>query len=314
LVPVIAAALPAAQAPSAPAATSTKPVFDVVSVEPTGDTVVAGRAAPNIKVALVDGGRTLAETTSDADGQFVMVPAPLSPGDHSLTLSTGADGPDERSKAVPISVPSPPPPPARAVAAAQGAPSPAATPVAFPLSPVGAARVAISSVDASAGGGMVAKGQAEPNATVRLYVSGAYVGDAKTKDDGRWSLTIAHGLTSGAYAVRADSIDPSNAKVIARAEAPFNFPAALSAPEKPTAAVAAASPASPADVLVEAVQTHHVERGNTLWGISQRFYGDGTRYAMIFSANANQIRDPNLIFPGQTFLVPKGEPRIEPKS
>jgi nucleoid-associated protein YgaU len=156
---------------------------------------------------------------------------------------------------------------------------------------------------------MVARGKAQPNATVRLYVSGAYVGDAKTKEDGRWSLTIAHGLTPGAYAVRADSIDPANAKVVARAEAPFNFPAALTATEKP--AIVAITAASPADLLVEAVQTHHVERGNTLWGISQRFYGDGSRYAMIFTANADQIRDPNLIFPGQTFLVPKGEPRGE---
>ena len=126
---------------------------------------------------------------------------------------------------------------------------------------------------------------------MRLYVSGAYVGDAKTTGDGRWSLTIAHGLTAGGYAVRADAIDPANAKVVARAEAPFNFPAALTAQQGPAAAPPPAS-SSTADLRVEAVQCHHVERGNTLWGISQRFYGDGSRYAAIFSANANQIRDP----------------------
>ena len=297
----VGATSPAVRTP-VPAVSAMKPAFDVVSVEPTGDTVVAGRAAPNVKVALVDGDRTLAETTSDAEGQFVIIPAPLPPGDHSLALATGAGGEGERSKAVPVSVTPPPPVPAVAVAAT--------APVAAPLHPAGSAQVAIGSIEASAEGGMVAKGEAQPNATVRLYVSGAYVGDAKTKDDGRWSLTIAHGLTPGAYAVRANSIDPANAKVFARAEAPFNFPVALAAPEKP--ATAAPAPSSPADVIVEAVQTHHVERGNTLWGISQRFYGDGSRYAMIFTANANQIRDPNLIFPGQTFVVPKGEPKAEP--
>jgi len=61
--------------------------------------------------------------------------------------------------------------------------------------------------------------------------------------------------------------------------------------------------------VLDAVQTHHVERGHTLWGISQKFYGDGSRYGMIFSANVDQIRDPNLIYPGQTFVVPKGEPK-----
>ncbi len=309
--PVPSATVAATQAPPPPATSAVKPAFDVVSVEPTGDTVVAGRAAPNVKVALVDGERTLAETTSDAQGQFVIVPsAPLPPGDHRLMLSTGAGGESERSKAVPVSVAPPPAPAGQAVAATPvAAPVQAPSPAAIPLSPAGAGQAAIGSVEASADGGMVAKGQAQPNATVRLYVSGAYVGDAKTKDDGRWSLTIAHGLTPGAYAVRADSIDPASAKVVARAEAPFNFPASLAAPETSQTAGAAASPApsSPADVVVEAVQTHHVERGNTLWGISQRFYGDGSRYAMIFTANANQIRDPNLIFPGQTFVVPKGE-------
>ena len=53
---------------------------------------MAGRAAPNVKVALLDGGRTLAEAMTDAQGQFVVIPTPLPPGDHSLTLSTAGDG------------------------------------------------------------------------------------------------------------------------------------------------------------------------------------------------------------------------------
>jgi nucleoid-associated protein YgaU len=301
----------AAATPSSSAPTTVKPAFDVVSVEPTGEAVVAGRAAPNVKVALLDGDRTLAEATTDAEGQFVIIPTPLPPGDHSLTLSTGAGGPAETSNAIPVSVKSPPVQTAAAPPSTQGAPS---SPPAVPSAPStqGApAEVAIHSVEASADGGMVAKGSAEPNATVRLYVSGVYVGDARTGDNGRWSLTILNGLTPGAYAVRADKIDPASAGVVARAEAPFNFPAAL-APEKPGAAASAPTlpPASsPADVVVDVVHSRHVERGDTLWGISQRFFGDGTRYRVIYSANSNQIRDPNLIYPGQTFVVPKGDPQ-----
>ena len=163
---------------------------------------------------------------------------------------------------------------------------------------------------------MVARGAASPNATVRLYLSGAFVGDAKTSADGRWSLTIRHGMTPGAYAVRADEINPADASVIARAEAPFEFPAAPQATAAPPAsAVASAddrSPppaASPADVVVDSVQTHHVEKGHTLWGISQKYYGDGARYELIFAANANQIRDPHWIYPGQMFVVPKPQPK-----
>ncbi len=307
------AVAPAAKTASPAALTSApnKPAFDVVDVEPTGESVVAGRAAPNAKVELRDAGKTLAEATTDSAGQFVIIPPPLAPGDHSLTLATGAgQAPAETSNAIAVAVPEPTP---RAVAAAPAPSKDAATPAQASADPAPSAKIAVKSVEASAGGRMVAKGGASPNATVRLYLSGAFVGDAKTSADGRWSLTIEHGMTPGAYAVRADEINPADASVVARAEAPFEFPAAPQA-RAPASVVAsaddqAAPPAgSPADVVVESVQTHHVERGHTLWGISQKYYGDGTRYALIFAANANQIRDPHWIYPGQMFVVPKPRP------
>ena len=140
---------------------------------------------------------------------------------------------------------------------------------------------------------------------VRLYLSGAYVGDAKTGADGRWSLTIKHGMTPGAYDVRADEISPADAKVAARAEAPFDYPASLGcAPAGSPSAPARRRGVSPADVVLDSIQTHHVGPGNTLWGISQKFYGDGSRYEVIFAANSTQIRNPNLIYPGQTVRRP----------
>ena len=42
---------------------------------------------------------------------------------------------------------------------------------------------------------------------------------------------------------------------------------------------------------------------------AQKFYGDGARYEVIFSANSAQIRNPNLIYPGQTFVVPRPGPK-----
>ncbi|MBV8103130.1 MAG: LysM peptidoglycan-binding domain-containing protein [Hyphomicrobiales bacterium] len=305
--PVVAAAEP----PTAPLS-ATKPAFDVVNVEPTGEAVVAGRAAPNAKVELRDAGKTVAEATTDSAGQFVMIPPALAPGAHSLTLATGSgQSPAETSNAIPVAVPEPPP--KEAVAAPP--PSPAET----RPSPTGAgpapasAKVAVQSVEASAGGRLVAKGAADPNSTVRLYLSGAFVGDAKTKADGRWSLTIEHGMTPGAYEVRADQINPATAAVAARAEAPFEFPAAPQAAPASVVASAddkAAAPAgSPADVVIDSIQTHQVAHGHTLWGISQKYYGDGSRYRIIFAANTNQIHDPHWIYPGQVFVVPKTEPK-----
>ena len=47
-----------------------------------------------------------------------------------------------------------------------------------------------------------------------------------------------------------------------------------------------------------------VSRGDSLWRISQITYGDGTRYAVLYRANRDRIRDPNLIRPGQILLLP----------
>ena len=305
-----AAARPAASAAiaagaSAAATNEVKPAFDVVNVEPTGEAVIAGRAAPNVKVELRDAGKTLAEATTDNAGQFVIIPPTLPPGAHSLMLATEASTPPETSSAIAVVVPEPPP---TAFVAAR-TPSSTAAAVATPSTSPAPARIVVQSVEASAGGRLVARGVAEPNATVRLYLSGAFVGDAKTKADGRWSLTIKQGLTPGDYAVRADEIDPQDAAVIARAEAPFDYATSSPKPGPAGTLVADAGPASAADVIVESVQTHHVEPGHTLWGISQKFYGDGSRYELIFAANANQIKNPNLIYPGQMFVVPRPEPK-----
>ncbi len=48
-----------------------------------------------------------------------------------------------------------------------------------------------------------------------------------------------------------------------------------------------------------------VQPGNSLWRMARRVYGEGTRYTVIYDANRDFIRDPDLIYPGQVFTVPK---------
>ena len=47
-----------------------------------------------------------------------------------------------------------------------------------------------------------------------------------------------------------------------------------------------------------------VQPGNTLWGIAREKYGEGILYVRLFDANADRIRNPDLIYPGQIFSVP----------
>ncbi|RVD39105.1 peptigoglycan-binding protein LysM, partial [Mesorhizobium sp. M4B.F.Ca.ET.019.03.1.1] len=93
-----APAAPASEAPAAPAtppatAGSVAPTFDVVRVESNGSIVVAGNAAPNSKVEILNGATVIGSTVAGPDGAFAIVlDDPLKPGDYTITLrSTAGD-------------------------------------------------------------------------------------------------------------------------------------------------------------------------------------------------------------------------------
>lgn len=50
-------------------------------------------------------------------------------------------------------------------------------------------------------------------------------------------------------------------------------------------------------------KTHMVQSGDTLWGIAKKYYGNGSQYTKIVSANPD-IKNPNLIYPGQVLSIP----------
>ena len=52
---------------------------------------------------------------------------------------------------------------------------------------------------------------------------------------------------------------------------------------------------------------HTVEKGDTLWAISQKSYGDGAKYKLIFEANRPMLSHPDKIYPGQVLRLPSLE-------
>jgi uncharacterized protein len=80
----IGAASPTASRRSS--AAGDEPVFDIARIEPAGDAVIAGRAAPNATVELLRNGYVHDRAVADRSGQFVMVPPRLPQGDYQLTL------------------------------------------------------------------------------------------------------------------------------------------------------------------------------------------------------------------------------------
>lgn len=72
----------------------------------------------------------------------------------------------------------------------------------------------------------------------------------------------------------------------------------------PSVGPVSGGPAPAAPPPAAAPRTHTVVKGDTLWGIAQRYYGNGTLWPRIFDANRGKIKDPHWIFPAQVFVIP----------
>ncbi|SIT01155.1 hypothetical protein SAMN05421759_11010 [Roseivivax lentus] len=150
--------------------------------------------------------------------------------------------------------------------------------------------VALDSISYDAAGQVQLSGRATPNGNVRVYLDNAEVVLTDVGDSGRWQTGLP-GTDAGIYTLRLDRVDATG-RVLARIESPFQ--------RESRAALDAASAEAEAPVYAVTVQP-----GNTLWGISRARYGEGPLYVKVFEANRDQIRDPDLIYPGQVFALPE---------
>ena len=307
--------------PPAPESNDGVPTFDVASIEPTGETVVAGRAVPGATVELLRDGEVHDRAVADKSGQFVIVPPKLPPGTYDLTLRSKApDGTIATSKqrvtaalepksdekpVVALVTPNKP----TVVLSQPGAAKP------------GAGALVVEAVEVERGGKFHVSGQAQPGAALRLYLNDSFVTSVTAGTDGRFAVTINEGVAPGNYRVRLDEASGSGT-VRARAEVPFTAPettasvstpatrqpdSTVSQPPKLAAAGTTVAPdinSSSSAVVVPKITTTTVSRGDSLWRLSQASYGAGMRYAVIYKANKEQIRNPNLIYPGQVFVMP----------
>lgn len=74
-------------------------------------------------------------------------------------------------------------------------------------------------------------------------------------------------------------------------------------PTSETTAEIQEEPAPEENPAVTDNKTHTVVKGDTLWAIAKKYYGNGALYPRIVEANSG-IKNPNLIYPGQVFTIP----------
>ena len=301
------------------------PAFDVARIEPTGEAVIAGRAAPGATVELLRNGELHDRVVADQAGQFVIVPPRLPSGTYDLTLrSRQADGKEATSKQS-VTVALEPKATERPVVALMTPDKPTVV-LSQPAAPKPAAgAVVVETVEIEPGGKFHVSGHARSGGALRLYLNDSFIASVTAGEDGRFAVTINEGIRPGSYRVRLDEVEANSGAVRARAEVPFNVPdtvvtgtvpaatasrppevAATQLPATLAAAAAATAPpeGSPSAVVVPKITTTTVSRGDSLWRLSHLTYGAGTRYAVIYKANREQIRNPNLIYPGQILVLP----------
>lgn len=279
--------------PAPEAAAEAAPRFDVARIGAKGSAVVAGRATPGAEVTLHDGEQELGRARADSRGEFVILPSePLAPGAHELSLRTRDGQGRERlgEESVVVMVPGVAPQTVAAVPEAAVA-APVAVLLPQAAAPrllqggarIGDGRLGLDIVDYDEQGAMRFAGTAPPGGTVRVYVDQHHAGDAIADGSGRWSLRPLPVPAPGRHSLRLDQVGPQG-KVAARLELPFQRDAG-------------STPALAAGRMV-------VQPGHNLWRIARATYGRGIRYTVIHQANADQIRDPDRIYPGQIFTLP----------
>jgi nucleoid-associated protein YgaU len=280
---------------------TTVPTFDVVRIGPDGRAVIGGRAQPGANVALFDGGAEIGQTRADQSGEWVMIvqEPPLSVGQHELRVLQHIEDSapvvsDQVVMAVvaKIAVDTTPPQtdsanPAKELLPVTTAPLldlPSVVQAPPTVSPA-SVNLKMSTLDYDEHGCITITGQASADAVVRAYVDGKILAEDQTDIDGRWRLAPSDSVPAGHHKLRLDVL-AKDGRPVARFEVPFQG--------------IVRSPTGDTRQFV-------VMQGDSLWNIARAHYGDGMRHMVIFGANKDQIRNPDLIYPGQVFTLPNQE-------
>jgi nucleoid-associated protein YgaU len=259
--------------------------------------VIAGRAEPGSQITVTSDGAVIGTATADDRGEWVLLPsAPLKSGNHALDLS--AKGKDGEVLAADSQVLMVVPEPATTTAGAPASGSetlavlvpqgetggsqvlqaPTADTPEVPVSPL-----SLDTIDYDDQGRVTIGGRATAGSTVQAYLDNQLVGASVGDAGGKWSLPLPVTVDTQPHTLRIDQIG-ADGSVVARVESPFQ---------------------RSEQVALAKDQTFVVQPGNSLWRIARRSYGEGLRYTIIYEANKDQIRDPDLIYPGQVFVLPQ---------
>ncbi len=321
--------------------TAMPPTFDVVRVDRFGTTTIAGRAPARSLVQAIVNDEVASSQRVGAHGQFAMIFSVDTALD-TLEIRLRAafdDGTDTMSEdTVFVMVPRPDTGIADAATAVESgvagldiptqlgamdqpgqdqlqpsvflATSEGARMIQSPIAASGS-QLLVDMISYDEKGEVIISGNASSGGShVLIYLNNELVKSRKIAGDGTWWTGLSE-VKPGRYTLRIDEID-ENGGAVARVEMPFQKEPAELAQRLLQLAARSAEESDARISEPPAIRLLAVQRGFTLWGISREHYGLGRLYVNIFTANKDQIRDPDLIYPGQIFVIPDESTLIDP--
>jgi nucleoid-associated protein YgaU len=262
-------------APPAPAAT-----LDVARIEPDGAALFAGRAAPGETVEIRIAGAVAARAEAGADGAFVAFGSAPEGGAQRVEIVSGTEAAE--SDPVFLAAPTtdaPDAPPTVVLAArAEGVEL-----LQAPARPAGEP-VTLDTLSYAETGDVAVSGRGEALRRLRVWADAVLIAETTVGEDGLWSARSTVALEPGTYLLRVEALG-ADGRVDFTVSSPFR----REAPDRLRLAEG--------DLVIQP--------GDTLWRIAENRYGQGVRYTLIFDANRERIRDPDLIYPGQVFSIPE---------
>lgn len=257
-----------------------KASFDIVRVEEDGSMVAAGKGMAGAVVSLMDGESVLTEFTVNENGEWVYIPSePLVAGTHEIWLRDDSMNARDESEVVVVDVPEP----ENAGDALAVMMSPDAEEVSVLQAPAPQVQIDIDIRSVNyINGAFIVQGTVRESGRINLYADNLFLGNVWA-EAGEWSLRIPRKLEAGRkYLIRADKVD-FKGKVTARVEVPFEIEKGIEEAKR---------------------RRIRVVKGDCLWKIAKHLYGSGFAYVTIYQANKNQIKNPDLIYPNQVFVLP----------
>ncbi|WKL20732.1 LysM peptidoglycan-binding domain-containing protein [Agrobacterium tumefaciens] len=304
----------------APAAAPLTSTVQVSAVEFEGSKIFVAGSAPAASTvrALVDDSE-IGKTTAEASGHFVIEgDVDLTVGSHIITVEElNADG----TVKVRVRVPFERPQTDQATVAMQAPPAATATAAPSENQSTASDRAAFEKLrtDIAKAFGILSnlyKDQATPALDQAIAGRSAVVIGLKSLSEFRTAAATEPAFTAFAGDIAAKARQllttveawPNDVAAIGKGIASLASRLAelhITAPPAPAPQAPAGPQTFEQAPLAESQNSVIIRRGDTLWQISRRVYGQGVRYTTIYLANEDQIKNPDLIEPGQIFGVPK---------